>query len=77
MLRAGLIKRLAGGIYVDAGRPARLEKVENIVREMNRAGAVELFMPAVVPAGCGRKPAAGKNTARNCCVSGIATSATS
>ena len=52
MLRAGLIKRLAGGIYTWMPAGLRvLKKVENIVREeMNRAGAVELFMPAVVPA---------------------------
>lgn len=52
MLRAGLIKRLAGGIYTWMPVGLRvLKKVENIVREeMNRAGAVELFMPAVVPA---------------------------
>ena len=52
MLRAGLIKRLAGGIYTWMPAGLRvLKKVENIVREeMNRSGAVELFMPAVVPA---------------------------
>ncbi|MFA7270968.1 MAG: proline--tRNA ligase [Sterolibacterium sp.] len=52
MLRAGLIKRLAGGIYTWMPLGLRiLRKVENIIREeMNRAGAVELLMPAVVPA---------------------------
>ena len=52
MLRAGLIKRLAGGIYTWMPVGLRtLKKVENIVREeMNRAGAIELLMPAVVPA---------------------------
>jgi prolyl-tRNA synthetase len=52
MLRAGLIKRLAGGIYTWMPLGLRiLRKVENIVREeMNRAGAVELLMPAVQPA---------------------------
>ena len=52
MLRAGLIKRLAGGIYTWMPIGLRtLKKVENIVREeMNRAGAIELLMPAVVPA---------------------------
>ena len=52
MLRAGLIKRLAGGIYTWMPLGLRvLRKVENIVREeMNRAGAIELSMPAVVPA---------------------------
>lgn len=52
MLRAGLIKRLAGGIYTWMPLGLRiLRKVENVVREeMNRAGAIELLMPAVVPA---------------------------
>ena len=52
MLRAGLIKRLAGGIYTWMPIGLRtLKKVENIVREeMNRAGAIELLMPAGGPA---------------------------
>ena len=52
MMRAGLIKRLAGGIYSWMPVGLRiLRKVENIVREeMNRSGAVELSMPAVQPA---------------------------
>jgi prolyl-tRNA synthetase len=52
MLRAGLIKRAAGGIYTWMPLGLRvLRKVENIVREeMDRAGAIELLMPAVVPA---------------------------
>ncbi|HQW19856.1 MAG TPA: proline--tRNA ligase [Rhodocyclaceae bacterium] len=52
MLRAGLIRRLAGGIYTWMPMGLRvLRKVENIVREeMNRAGAIELLMPAVQPA---------------------------
>ncbi|MDR0440432.1 MAG: proline--tRNA ligase [Candidatus Accumulibacter sp.] len=52
MTRAGLIKRLAGGIYTWMPLGLRvLRKVENIVREeMNRAGAIELLMPAVQPA---------------------------
>jgi prolyl-tRNA synthetase len=52
MLRAGLIKRLAGGIYTWMPLGLRvLRRVENIVREeMNRAGAIELLMPAVQPA---------------------------
>ncbi|WP_227816495.1 proline--tRNA ligase [Nitrogeniibacter aestuarii] len=52
MLRAGLIKKAAAGIYtwMPMGLKA-LRKVENIVREeMNRAGAIELLMPAVQPA---------------------------
>ena len=52
MLRAGLIKRLAGGIYTWMPLGLRiLRKVENIIREeMDRAGAIELLMPAVIPA---------------------------
>ena len=52
MLRAGLIKRLAAGIYTWLPLGLRvLRKVEAIVREeMNRAGAIELLMPAVQPA---------------------------
>src|SRR5580698_2975745 len=52
MLRAGLIRRLAAGLYswLPIGlRP--LKKVERIVREeMDRAGALELIMPTVQPA---------------------------
>jgi prolyl-tRNA synthetase len=52
MLRAGLIRRLAGGIYTWLPLGLRVvRKVEAIIREeMNRAGAIELFMPAVQPA---------------------------
>jgi prolyl-tRNA synthetase len=52
MVRAGLIRRLAGGIYTWMPLGLRVvRKVEAIVREeMNRAGAIELFMPAVQPA---------------------------
>lgn len=51
MLRAGLIRRLAGGIYTWMPLGLRvLRKVENIVREeMNRSGAMEMLMPAVQP----------------------------
>ena len=52
MLRAGYIKRAAAGIYTWMPLGLRvLRKVENVVRdEMNRAGALELLMPAVQPA---------------------------
>ena len=52
MLRAGMIKRLAAGIYTWMPLGLRvMRKVEAIVREeMNRAGAVELLMPVVQPA---------------------------
>ena len=52
MLRSGMIKRLAAGIYTWMPLGLRvLAKVEAIVREeMNRAGAIELLMPVVQPA---------------------------
>ena len=52
MLRAGLIKRVASGVYTWMPLGLRtMRKVEHIVREeMNRAGALELSMPAVQPA---------------------------
>ena len=52
MLRAGLIRQLARGIYTWMPLGLRvLRKVEAIVREeMNRSGAIELVMPAVQPA---------------------------
>ena len=52
MLRAGMIKRLAAGIYTWMPLGLRvLRKVEAIVRdEMNRAGAIELLMPVLQPA---------------------------
>ena len=52
MLRAGMIRRLAAGLYTWLPMGLRtLQKVERIVREeMNRAGALELLMPTVQPA---------------------------
>ena len=52
MLRAGLIRRLAAGLYTWLPLGLRtLRKVEAIVREeMDRAGALEVLMPAVQPA---------------------------
>ncbi len=52
MLRAGMIRRLASGLYTWLPLGLRvLRKVEKIVREeMDRAGAQELLMPAVQPA---------------------------
>ena len=51
MLRAGLIRQLAAGIYSWLPLGLRvLHKVENIVREeMDRAGAQEILMPSVQP----------------------------
>jgi prolyl-tRNA synthetase len=52
MLRAGLIRRLAAGLYSWLPLGLRvLQKVEHIIREeMNRAGAFELVMPVIQPA---------------------------
>jgi prolyl-tRNA synthetase len=52
MLRAGMIRKLAAGIYNYLPFGLRsIRKVEKIVREeMDRAGAIELLMPMVVPA---------------------------
>lgn len=52
MLRAGMIRKLASGLYTWLPTGVRvLKKVENIVREeMNNAGAVEILMPVVQPA---------------------------
>ena len=52
MLRAGLIRRLAAGLYSWLPMGLRtLQKVERIIREeMNRSGAFELLMPVVQPA---------------------------
>jgi prolyl-tRNA synthetase len=52
MTRAGMIRKLAGGIYTYMPMGLRvIRKVEAIVREeMNRAGAIELLMPVIQPA---------------------------
>ncbi len=52
MTRAGMIRKVAGGIYTYMPLGLRsIRKIEAIVRdEMNRAGAVELLMPVVQPA---------------------------
>src|SRR6202008_1307645 len=53
MLRAGLIRRLAAGLYSWLPMGLRtLHKVERIIREeMDRSGAFEVVMPVVQPAG--------------------------
>ena len=52
MMRSGLIRKLAGGIYNYMPLGLRvIRKIENIIREeMNAAGALELLMPVVQPA---------------------------
>lgn len=51
LLRAGLIRKLAGGVYTFLPPGLRaLRKVEQIIREeMDRAGALEVLMPALQP----------------------------
>ena len=51
MLRTGMIRKLAAGLYTWSPLGLRvLRKVEAIVRdEMNRAGAIELLMPSIQP----------------------------
>src|SRR6266508_4353037 len=51
LLRAGLIRKLTGGLYTFLPLGLRaLRKIEQIVREeMNRAGALEVLMPALQP----------------------------
>jgi len=51
MLRAGMIRKLASGIYTWSPLGLRvLRKVERVVREeMDRAGAIELSMPSIQP----------------------------
>jgi prolyl-tRNA synthetase len=52
MTRAGMIRKVAGGIYTYMPLGLKvIKKIENIVREeMNNAGAIELLMPVVQPA---------------------------
>ena len=51
MLKAGMIRKLAAGLYTWSPLGLRvLRKVENVVREeMNRAGAIEMAMPSIQP----------------------------
>ena len=51
MLRAGMVRKLAAGLYTWSPLGLRvLRKVEAVVRdEMNRAGAIELLMPSIQP----------------------------
>ena len=52
LLRAGLVRKIGGGLYAFLPLGKRvLDKVSQICREeMNAAGAIELLMPAVLPA---------------------------
>ena len=66
LLRAGYVRQVGAGIYEFLPLGLRvLRKVEAIVREeMNRAGAQEVMMPALLPAELFRETAAGTSSAR-------------
>src|SRR5207249_10649973 len=51
LLRAGLVRKLTGGSYTFLPMGLRVvKKIENIIREeMDRAGAIEVLMPALQP----------------------------
>ncbi|RLA90250.1 MAG: proline--tRNA ligase, partial [Deltaproteobacteria bacterium] len=52
MFRAGMIRKVSSGIYSYLPLGLRvIRKVENIIREeMNKKGAIEVFLPSVQPA---------------------------
>ena len=79
MIRAGMIRQLAAGIYSTLPMGLRvLRKVEGIIREeMDRIGGQEVFLPSIQPAELWIEVAAGNFTARNFCVSKTATNAIS
>jgi hypothetical protein len=71
MLRAGMIRRLASGLYPGCRSGLRvLRKVEQIVREeMDRAGAIELVMPIVQPAELWQESGRWDHFGPSCCAS--------
>ena len=77
MLRAGMIRQEAAGIYAFLPLGLRvLDKVCRIVREeQNRSGAIELLMPTIQSAELRREERAPRPTAKRCCASATATSA--
>src|SRR5207249_12251793 len=77
MLRAGLVRQLAAGIYVYLPLGQRvLDKVNAIIREeMNAIGGQEITMPVMHPADIWKQSAAGR-ASRRCSSCGIATDAT-
>ena len=68
MLRAGLMRKMASGIYSFLPMGYRTyRKIEQIVREeMDRAGAQELIMPAILPAEVYMSSGRWRNSARKC-----------
>lgn len=79
MLRAGMIRRLASGLYTWLPSGLRvLNKVAAIVREeMNRAGAIEMLMPVVQPAELWHETGRWDKLVPNCCALKTATIAAS
>ena len=76
LLRAGMIRKVASGIYnyLPLGRRV-LAKVEGIVREeIDRAGALEVLLPAVQPGELWQESGRWANMAKSCCASWTATS---
>ena len=77
MIRAGMIKKVASGIYNYLPLGLRvIRRIEHIIREeLNKCGAAELFMPVVVPAVVHLRKASSSNrdrvltTAERCCPS--------
>ena len=56
-LRGGYILKVAAGIYDILPLGLRVvRKIEQIIRdEMNKAGALEVFLPSMIPPSCGKK----------------------
>ena len=79
MIRGGYIRMLAAGIYDFLPLGVRtLTKVSNIVRaEMNRAGAMEVLLPAIQPSELWKESGAGNTMAPNCCACRTAMGGTS
>ena len=76
MLRAGMIRKLASGLYDWMPTGVRvLRKIEKIVREeMDNAGSLEISCRLFSLLIYGKKVAVGNNMAQNCCVLQIAVS---
>ena len=68
MLRAGMIRKLAAGLYTFLPLGLRvLHKVANIIREeMNVSGAQEVFMPTLCLPNSGRSLGVGAFTVKSC-----------
>ena len=71
MIRAGMIKKLAAGVYTYMPMGLRtIRKIETIIREeMNGAGAIELFCLWCNRLNSGKNPVVGKNTVMSLCAS--------